>query len=51
MMDPKLKQRIINTLTWMIAHFDFMKEQTGLNNEDSPKLKEVKELLRELEAL
>jgi len=47
-MTPDLKQRTITTLDWMIAHFDFMNEQTGLEAEDSPELKEAKDLLAEL---
>jgi hypothetical protein len=42
------KFRVIKTLKWMIAHFDFMKQQTGLNDVDSPELAEAKELLMEL---
>jgi hypothetical protein len=44
----RLKLSIIATLDWMIAHFDFMNEQTGLEAEDSPELKEAKDLLAEL---
>ena len=42
-------QNIAKTLDWMIKHFDFMNEQTGLEAEDSPELKEAKELLAEME--
>jgi len=40
--------KIVKTLDWMIKHFDFMNSQTGLHIEDSPELKEAKELLAEL---
>lgn len=46
--EKKLRQRTINALTWMIAHFDFMNQQTELGGGDSPELTEAKELLEEL---
>lgn len=41
-------QGIAETLDWMIKHFDFMNQQTGLHTEDSQELKDAKELLEEL---
>jgi len=43
-------QRIINTLEWMIKAIEFQNSQTGLEQEDSPELKEAKDLLAEMEA-
>ena len=42
------KARIIRTLRWMIATFDWQNEQTGLHVEDSPELKEAKAMFEEL---
>jgi len=47
MTDP-LKNRIIKTLKWMIASFDWQNEQTGLKIEDSPELTEAKAIFKEL---
>ena len=50
-MTPNLIAEVIVELTWMIAHFDFAREQTGLNDEPSPELKRAKKLLEKLETL
>ncbi len=44
--DPK--QRIIATLDWMIKHFDYMNQDCDLPIEDTPEMKEAKNLLAEL---
>jgi hypothetical protein len=46
-MEDGLRERVIRTLTWMIADIDYKNE---LNNqpEDSPQLKEAKEVLQAL---
>jgi hypothetical protein len=41
-------ERIIYHLTWMIETFDFQNEQTGIEQDDSPDLKDAKILLEEL---
>jgi hypothetical protein len=41
-------ERIIHHLNWMIETFDFQNEQTGIEQEDSPDLKDAKILLEEL---
>jgi len=47
---PKLKdkQRTIAALEIMVKDFQWRKQQTGLDAEDSPELKEAKDLLAEL---
>ena len=53
-MDPKLKQRIIDTLEWMTADMKWRADDTNRNIEDgsqggySPLLTEAIELLEEL---
>jgi len=47
-MNHYLKSEIIETLEWMIKHFDFMNSQTGIDGEDSPELKKAKKLLEKL---
>jgi len=47
-MEEELKQRVIKTLTWVVAYLDWQNEQTGLEQGDSPELKEAKALLEEL---
>lgn len=49
-MTDDLKAEVIVELTWMIAHFDWAREQTGLNTEASPELKRAKALLEKLKA-
>ena len=43
-----LVSEMVTHLTWMVAHFDFAREQTGLNDEISPELKAAKEFLAKL---
>ena len=47
-MTDELIAEVIVELTWMIAHFDWAREQTGLNDEPSPELKRAKKLLDRL---
>ena len=44
-----MRKRILETLKWMIAHFDHEKEMSGLDSEDSAEIKEAKELVSVLE--
>lgn len=43
-----LTSEMITHLTWMIAHFDYARGQTGLNDEISPELKAAKAFLAKL---
>jgi hypothetical protein len=47
-MEKELKQRLIKSLEWVVSYLDWQNEQTGLEQEDSPSLKELKTLLEEL---
>lgn len=42
------KDRIINTLSWMVEHFKWAHGQTGIGGDFSPELREAMNLLDEL---
>lgn len=43
-MDEKLRHEIYKTLDWMIKALEFSDKNTGMHGEDSPEMKEAKEL-------
>lgn len=49
-MNPSQRERTINILQMVIADWAFIREQTGLEQPDSPELTKIKELLEEMES-
>ena len=48
---PEIIDSMISTLEWMIAHFKWAHEQTGLGGDYSPELQRAIALLDELKKL
>ncbi len=55
-MNEEMRQGLIRTLTWTLADIDFrnkemMVKENGMEKEDSPEVKEARELLKQLKEI
>jgi hypothetical protein len=50
-MNPELRQDVIETLEWMIAYFEWQKQQTGCGGGDSLEIAKAKDVLNAVKNL